>query len=118
MKTKKHYKNQLSKTLLYATISSVVFILIFVGIMNKSETSIWPGVIAGLFYAGVPSGWSITGKVFGGWFVTGITGVVILVVRLMLAVVIGLFALPIQTIYYLCKIRTATEENTFVSEMN
>lgn len=118
METKTYYKNQLTKTLLYAAISATIFISIFAGIMSNAEMSVWPGVIAGLFYAGVPSGWSITGKVFGGWFVTGVAGVVILVVRLMLSVVIGLFALPIQTIYYLSKIGTAPEENTIVSEMN
>lgn len=111
METKNYYKNQLTRTLLYAAISATIFISIFAGIMSETEMSIWPGVIAGLFYAGVPSGWSITGKVFGGWFVTGIAGVVILVVRLMLSAVIGLFGLPIQIIHYLSKIRTATEEN-------
>lgn len=118
MEVKNYYKNQLTKALLYAAISATIFISVFAGIMRETEMSIWPGVIAGLFYAGVPSGWSITGKVFGGWFVTGVAGVIILVVRLMLSVVIGLFALPIQTIYYLSKIRTAPEENTFVSETN
>ena len=118
METKNYYKNQLTKTLLYAAISATIFVSIFAGIMSETEMSILPGVIAGLFYAGVPSGWSITRKVFGGWFVTGVSGVVILVVRLMLSVVIGLFALPIQTIYYLSKIRTVPEENTIVSEMN
>lgn len=118
METKNYYKNQLTKTLLYAAISATIFVSIFAGIMREAQMSIGPGVVAGLFYAGVPSGWSITGKVFGGWFVTGVAGVVILVVRLMLSVVIGLFALPIQTIYYLSKFHNAPEENTFVSEMN
>ena len=46
METKKDYKNQLTRTLLYAAISATIFISIFSGIISETEMSILPGVIA------------------------------------------------------------------------
>ena len=109
MENTQYYKNQLNKTLLYAGISFVVFTSIFSGMMSESGASIMPGVLAGIFYSGVPSGWAITRKVFGGWIVTGYIGIVLFVFRLMLAVIIGVFSLPIQIVYYAVKIRSAKD---------
>ena len=109
MENTQYYKNQLNKTLVYAAISFVVFTSIFSGMMSNTGVSIMPGVLAGIFYSGVPSGWAITRKVFGGWIVTGYIGIVLLVFRLMLSVIIGVFSLPIQIVYYAVKIRSTQD---------
>lgn len=107
---KEFYKKQLKKTLIHAAIAFFVFTSIFAGMMSESEQSVFPAIFAGICYAGVPCGWSITGKIFGGWYITGVVGICIVVLRLMLAVVIGIFALPIQIIRYSNKIRTSTDD--------
>lgn len=107
---KEFYKKQLSKTLIHAAISFAIFTSIFAGMMSESEQSVLPAILAGICYAGVPCGWSITGKIFGGWYITGVVGICIVVLRLMLAVIIGLFALPIQIVRLNSKIRSASED--------
>lgn len=109
MENNQYYKTQLKKTLVYAAISFVVFTSIFTGMMSMSGVSIMPGLLAGIFYSGVPSGWAITRKVFGGWIVTGYIGIVLLVFRLMLSIIIGIFSLPIQIVYYAMKIRSVKD---------
>lgn len=108
---KEFYKKQLSKTLIHAAISFAIFTSIFAGMMSESEQSMLPAILAGICYAGVPCGWSITGKIFGGWYITGVVGICIVVLRLMLAVVIGIFALPIQIMRYSNKLRTASDND-------
>ena len=107
---KEFYKKQLSKTLIHAAISFAIFTSIFAGMMSESEQSVLPAILAGVCYAGVPCGWYITGKIFGGWYITGVVGICIMVLRLMLAVIIGLFALPIQIVRLNSKIRSASED--------
>ena len=105
------YKKQLKKTLIHAAIAFFVFTSIFAGMMSESEQSILPAILAGICYAGVPCGWSITGKIFGGWYITGVVGICIVVLRLILAVVIGIFALPIKVIRYSSKLRAASDND-------
>ena len=109
MENTQYYKNQLSKTLIYAVISFAIFTSIFVSMMGNTGASIIPGLLAGVFYSGIPSGWAITRKAFGGWIVTGYIGIVLLVFRLMLSVIIGVFSLPIQIVYYAVKIRSTQD---------
>ena len=113
MENTQYYKNQLSKTLIYAVISFAIFTSIFVGIMGNSGASIIPAVLAGILYSGIPSGWAITRKVFGGWIVTGYIGIVLLVFRLMLSVIIGVFSLPIQIVHYAVKIRSTQDAEDY-----
>lgn len=106
---KEYYKNQLIKTLVYAAISFTAFTSVFATILNGAGQPIFLAFIAGVCYAGVPCGWSITGKAFGDWYITGTAGILVFILRLMLAVVIGVFALPIQVVRYSCKLRTASD---------
>lgn len=108
---KEFYKKQLKKTLIHAAISFFVFTSIFAGMMSESEQSVLPAILVGICYAGVPCGWSITGKIFGGWYITGVVGICIVVLRLMLAIVIGIFALPIQIVRYSSKLRAASDDD-------
>lgn len=110
---KDYYKKQLKKTLIHAVIAFFIFTSIFIGMMSESEQSILPAIFAGICYAGVPCGWSVTGKIFGGWYITGVVGICIVVLRLILAVIIGLFALPIQIVRLNSKIRSATGDVLF-----
>ena len=111
---KEYYKEQLIKTLVYAAISFTAFTSVFATILNGAGQPIFLAFVAGVCYAGVPCGWSITGKAFGDWYITGTAGILVFVLRLMLAVVIGVFALPIQIVVYCRKFRTAS--NTAIME--
>ncbi len=114
MESKKFYKNELFKTLAYA---GIAFFVVFSLISEKpgsDETTISFGTIAAaLAFSGIPSGWAITGRLFGDWIITGSIGLVVLLIRFMISVVIGPFALPIRVIYLIymiCTVPSDTDE--------
>lgn len=103
---KEYYIEQLTKTIAFAVVAVIVSQLVLsVSSMPSSST-----IFASLFLAGIPSGWSIINHILGGWtIIGGPIGLIFLLFRFFLAVIIGIFALPIKIIYYIIKIRATSK---------
>ena len=103
---KEYYVEQLTKTIAFAVVAVIVSeLLLSVSSMPSNST-----IFASLFLAGIPSGWSIINHILGGWtIIGGPIGLAFLFIRFCLAVMIGIFALPIKIVYYLIKIRATSK---------
>ena len=103
---KEYYVEQLTKTIAFAVVAVIVSeLLLSVSSMPSNST-----IFASLFLAGIPSGWSIINHILGGWtIIGGPIGLIFLLFRFFLAVMIGIFALPIKLIYYIIKIHAAAK---------
>lgn len=102
---REYYVEQLTKTLVYAVVAVIVS-QIFLSVTSVPSAST---IFASLFLAGIPSGWSIINHILGGWtIIGGPIGLAFLFIRFCLAVMIGIFALPIKVVYYIIKIRAAS----------
>lgn len=103
---KEYYIEQLTKTIAFAVVAVIVSQLVLsVSSMPSNST-----IFASLFLAGIPSGWSIINHILGGWtIIGGPIGLIFLLFRFFLAVIIGIFALPIKIIYYIIKIRATSK---------
>lgn len=103
---KEYYIEQLTKTIAFAVVAVKVSQLVLsVSSMPSNST-----IFASLFLAGIPSGWSIINHILGGWtIIGGPIGLIFLLFRFFLAVIIGIFALPIKIIYYIIKIRATSK---------
>jgi hypothetical protein len=103
---KEYYVEQLTKTIAFAVVAVIVSQLVLSVSSTPSDVSIFPS----LLLAGIPSGWSIINHILGGWIIIGgPIGLIFLLFRFFLAVIIGIFALPIKIIYYIIKIRAASK---------
>ena len=103
---KEYYVEQLTKTIAFAVVAVIVSQLVLSVSSMSSDSSIF----ASLILAGIPSGWSIIDHILGGWTIWGgPIGLIFLLFRFFLAVIIGIFALPIKIIYYIIKIRAASK---------
>ena len=103
---KEYYVEQLTKTIAFAVVAVIVSQLVLSVSSTPSDVSIFPS----LLLAGIPSGWSIINHILGGWtIVGGPIGLAFLFIRFCLAVMIGIFALPIKIVYYIIKIRAASK---------
>lgn len=103
---KENYVEQLTKTIAFAVVAVIASqLLLSVSSMPSNST-----IFASLFLAGIPSGWSIINHILGGWtIIGGPIGLIFLLFRFFLAVMIGIFALPIKIIYYIIKICAASK---------
>lgn len=76
-------------------------------ICRSPDFGVAGAALIGLFLAGVPYGWQLSGKVVGGHLVIGHVLVMLFafVIRVILAVFVGWVAYPIALVYYLIKIK-------------
>ena len=103
---REHYVEQLIKTVAFAVVAIIASQIVLSATSMPSDAAIF----ASLLLAGIPSGWSIKNHILGGWtIIGGPIGLAFLFIRFCLAVMIGIFALPIKVIYYLIKIRTTSK---------
>ncbi len=109
METKQYWKDKLTKTLVYAGIAYICTLMLFWFLLSETEQSPFLSLLLALFYSGIPSGWSITKKVFGGVAIIGFWGIMLIIIRVMLSLVIGIFALPIQILIYATKYKSAPD---------
>ena len=107
---RQYYADQLKSTLTFAIIAmvAVALILMTAGVNSGSHINLVDGLAVGLGFAGLPSGWSILNKIFGGFVFGGIIGIVFLIIHFFLALFIGWIALPVKVVYYIYKIKQAT----------
>lgn len=111
MESKRFYKNELFKTLAYAGIAFFVIFSLVSEVPGSEETNIsFETIAVALAFSGIPSGWTITGRLFGDWFIAGPIVLVVLLIRFMISVVIGVFALPVRVIYLIYMICTAPSD--------
>lgn len=102
---REYYVEQLIKTVAFAVVAVIVSQIVLSVTSMPSDSAIF----ASLFLAGIPSGWSIISHILGGWtIIGGPIGLAFLFIRFCLAVMIGIFALPIKIIYYIIKIRVTS----------
>lgn len=98
------YKEELKKLILYGIIGFVI------GFIFTSSTSPEMGFggacVIGLFFAGLPYGWKISGYIIGGWIIVGNIAVMIIAffIRVIVSLIIGWIAYPIAMIYYIIKV--------------
>lgn len=105
---KQYYIEELRKTIIFAVIAVIVSMVVLSAMDGGMSSS--GNFMISLFLAGIPSGWSIIGHILGGWTIIGGTaGIIFMMIRFILAVMIGLFALPIKIVYYIFKIRSASK---------
>lgn len=103
---REYYVEQLIKTVAFAVVAVIVSQIVLSVTSMPSDSA----TFASLFLAGIPSGWSIITHILGGWtIIGGPIGLAFLFIRFCLAVMIGVFALPIKIIYYIIKIRTTSK---------
>lgn len=96
-----YYVEQLIKTVAFAVVAVIVSQIVLSVTSMPSDSA----AFASLFLAGIPSGWSIISHILGGWtIIGGPIGLAFLFIRFCLAVMIGIFALPIKVFYYIIKI--------------
>lgn len=95
---REYYYGELKRTLTAAAIAFLVFVSIFANLMGGDVGAVVVSALSGLAFSGLPCGWEITGKVFGGWYMTGVGGILVLFLRATLSGAIGVFALPIKLI--------------------
>ena len=102
---REYHVEQLTKTLVFAVVAVIVSQIV----LSVSSTSSDSSILVSLLLAGIPSGWSIINHILGGWtIIGGPIGLAFLFIRFCLAVMIGIFALPIKIIYYIIKIRVTS----------
>ncbi|MBQ3598787.1 MAG: helix-turn-helix transcriptional regulator [Clostridia bacterium] len=87
--------------LVFSGIAFIVVVFLFSAMHSDLSTEFsfsWLGTVAfaGFCFSGIPSGWKITSKWFDGWVIVGIGAIFVLILRVILACIIGWIALPIQ----------------------
>lgn len=97
---KEQYFSELKRTLIISGVSFAIFTTIFANLMGGDAIGVALAAVVGLFYAGAPTGWAITGKAFDNWFASGQLGILMLILRAMLSIVIGIFAFPVKVISF------------------
>lgn len=93
---REYYYGELKRTLIAAALAFLVFVSIFANLMGGDVGAVVISALSGLVFSGIPCGWEITGKVFGGWYMAGVGGILVLFLRAILSGAIGVFALPIK----------------------
>jgi len=105
------YKEELRKLIIKGIIGFAIgFIFAF---CTSPDFGFLGSCTIGLFLAGLPYGWQISGKIVGGGMVIGHIGIMLIAfaLRLALAIMTGWIAYPIALVYYFVKARN--ESNTF-----
>lgn len=102
------YKEELKKLIVYGVIGFIIgFIFTF---STSPEMGIKGACIMGIFFAGLPYGWKLSGKVVGGWIVVGNIAIMIITfaLRALISMIIGWIAYPIALIYYIIKVKQSS----------
>ena len=87
---------ELIKTLGFAMIAFFVSL----SIMFEINSELTGAILGAILFATLPSGWSISGKMFSGWIATGFWFVAILLLRVIVSVCIGIVAFPLKVIIH------------------
>ena len=102
------YKEELRKLIIKGVIGFAIgFIFTF---CTSPDFGFGGACIIGFFFAGLPYGWQLSGKVVGGWIVIGHIVIMLFAfaLRLMIAIMTGWIAYPIALVYYIVKARKNT----------
>ena len=99
------YKERLRKLIIKGIIG---FAIGFIFALSTSPEFGFFGFCAiGLFMAGLPYGWELSGRIIGGWFVIGHIAIMLIafMLRFVMAMLVGWIAYPIALVYYIIKSR-------------
>lgn len=92
------YRQKFMKFLLIAMIGALCGAL-FIDSMGGEGVDVFLGLLVG---AGIPSGWMLSGKVLGGFLVGSLPIMAVsIMIRVMIAIVVGMIAFPIMLVYYI-----------------
>lgn len=104
---KEYHFNELLKTLIFSGVSFLaafgLFGLLLREVNPSDKYAFLMGLFPALYFFGLPSGWSITKKLFGGWTVIGPLWIAVFFVRISITLVIGIVALPVNIIIHFIK---------------
>ena len=98
------YKDKLIKLIIKGVIGMVIGILLVLFTMPDAGLTVL--LTIGMFFAGLPYGWQLSGKVVGGLIVVGSAPVMIFafMLRLFVSILVGWIAYPIALIYTIVKV--------------
>lgn len=102
------YKEDLKKLIVYGVVGFIIGIIFTFS--TSPEMGIKGACIMGIFFAGLPFGWKISGRIIGGWIIVGNIVVMIFtfLLRALISMVIGWIAYPIALIYYIIKVKQSS----------
>lgn len=99
------YREELKRMLLKGLLGFVIGVAIAASMGPESGKAVGC-LMLGLYFAGLPYGWQLSGKVIGGWVVGSVPIMATaLVVRILISLLVGCFAYPIALVYYIIQAR-------------
>ncbi|MBQ7898056.1 MAG: hypothetical protein IJ323_06495 [Clostridia bacterium] len=96
-------KDNLFKLIIQGIIGMVIGIILA---MSAMDSSFFSAIILGLFFAGLPYGWSLSTKYIGGMLISSNPAVLVcsFMLKLVISIFIGWIAYPIMLIYTIYKV--------------
>jgi len=103
-------KEYLKKLIIKGVIGFVIGAVL---VKSQGSTELWEPLLMGFIFAGVPYGWQLSGKALGGLMVIGSLPVmaVALILRLVMAIIVGWIAYPIALIGTVIKLRNKSNQS-------
>lgn len=98
------YKEDLIKLILKGVFGLIIGVI--VGLASGTSTDASFALFIGIYFIGVPYGWQLSGKLFGGTVVFGsvLWTVATFFIRFIVAFVVGGIAYPIALVYTIIKV--------------
>lgn len=95
------YREELKKMLLKGLLGFVIGVVAAAS-MGPESGKVVGCLLLGLYFAGLPYGWQLSGKVIGGWVIGSVPIMAVaFAVRLIISVLVGCFAYPVALVYYI-----------------